>query len=50
MLDRVAQHEAAVAPPELLHRVENAEKLGKTIIFLAFSLIVFSAFVSGWGG
>src|SRR2546426_11700567 len=47
MLDRVAHPEAAVAAPELLNRVENAEKLGKTVIFLAFSLIVFSAFVSG---
>jgi hyaluronan synthase len=47
MLDRVAHQEGAVASPELLGRVESAEKLGKTVIFLAFSLIVFSAFVSG---
>jgi hyaluronan synthase len=47
MMERVAHHEAGVATPELLGRVENAEKLAKTVIFLAFSLIVFSAFVSG---
>jgi hyaluronan synthase len=47
MLDRVAHQEGAVVAPELLDRVENAEKLGKIVVFLAFSLIVFSAFVSG---
>jgi hyaluronan synthase len=47
MLDRVAHQEGAVAAPELLDRFESAEKLGKTVVFLAFSLIVFSAIVSG---
>jgi len=47
MLDRVARREGAVASPELLDRVESAETLTKTVIFLAFSLIVVSAFISG---
>ena len=47
MLHRVAHQEGAVATPELLGRVEGLEKLAKILIFLALSLIVFSAFISG---
>ena len=47
MLDRVARQEGALASEQVLERVEGVEKLTKTIIFLTFSLIVLSAFVSG---
>jgi len=47
MLDRFSQREAALASEQVLGRFESIEKLTKTVIFLAFSLIVISAFVSG---
>jgi hyaluronan synthase len=47
MPDRVARREGALASPELMGRFEGIEKLTKTVIFLAFSLIVLSAFISG---
>lgn len=47
MLDRMARREAVLASEQVLDRVENIERLTKTIIFLAFSLIVLSAFISG---
>jgi len=47
MLDRVGRREGWVAPPALLDRVPSAEKLTKTVVFLAFSLILFTAYISG---
>jgi hyaluronan synthase len=46
MLDRLVRRAGSLAPAEALDR-EGLEKLTKTVIFLAFTLIVFSAFVSG---
>ncbi len=47
MSDRAARPEEALASPDLLGRSEEAERAAKVLIFLAFTLIVFSAFATG---
>ncbi len=47
MLHRLAHREHAIASPNPMERVEGLENLAKTVVFLAFSLIVLSAFISG---
>ena len=47
MLDRFPRQEGVLASTEVLEASQNAERLTKTVIFLAFSLIVLSAFLSG---
>jgi hyaluronan synthase len=47
MLDRFPPQEGVLAPGEVFQASASAERITKIVIFLAFSLIVFSAFISG---
>jgi len=47
MMDRFPPQDGVLASPEVFEASASAEKLTKTIIFLAFIVIVFSAFISG---
>ena len=47
MLDRFPRHEGVLASTEVFEASQSAERLTKIVIFLAFSLIVLSAFLSG---
>ena len=47
MPERFPQQDAILASTKVFEASENAENFTKTLIFLAFSVIVLSAFVSG---